>query len=278
MQSEGAVDKAEAYYDSDDADAFYSTVWGGTDIHIGLYQSETEDIASASRRTVGAMADKLTVIDAGSQVLDLGAGYGGAARYLAERFGCHVTCLNLSTVQNAENQRQNAEAGLDDKVRVLHGNFEQVPEPDASADVIWSQDAFLHSGQRERVLDEVARLTRPGGEVVFTDPMQTANADPAGLAPILARIHLASLGSPEFYEAGLAARGFSLVEFEDHTAQMARHYTRVAEVVRSNYDAMVGRCSTDYLDAMLKGLAHWVEGAERGNLCWGIFLFRKAGG
>lgn len=275
MSSAGAVDKAEAYYDSADADAFYSSVWGGTDIHIGLYQEPREDIAAASRRTVAAMADLLGGVGAGSRVLDLGAGYGGAGRYLAERFGADVTCLNLSSVQNAENVRQNEAAGLSDRVHVVHGNFEQVPEPDGRFDAVWSQDAFLHSGRREQVLDEVARLTKPGAEVVFTDPMQTATANPAALAPILARIHLASLGSPEFYEHGLTARGFTFVKFEDHTPQMARHYARVAEVVRENYHQMQGRCSTQYLDAMLTGLEHWVRGAEQGDLCWGIFLFRK---
>ena len=30
-----AVQRAEAYYDSVDADAFYRRIWGGEDIHIG---------------------------------------------------------------------------------------------------------------------------------------------------------------------------------------------------------------------------------------------------
>jgi hypothetical protein len=27
---------------------------------------------------------------------------------------------------------------------------------------------------------------------------------------------------------------------------------------------------------MLKGLQHWVNGADAGYLCWGIFLFRAS--
>ena len=30
------VQTARDYYNSDDAETFYSTVWGGEDIHIGL--------------------------------------------------------------------------------------------------------------------------------------------------------------------------------------------------------------------------------------------------
>src|SRR5690606_19893484 len=126
------VERAEAYYDSSEADAFYKTIWGGEDIHIGLYRTDDEPFANASRRPVQRKADRLVDVGDDSRVLDLGAGYGGSARYLAERFGCHVTCLNLSETQNALNRQLTAQAGLSDRVRVVHGDFENVPEPDDS--------------------------------------------------------------------------------------------------------------------------------------------------
>ena len=33
--------------------------------------------------------------------------------------------------------------------------------------------------------------------------------------------------------------------------------------------------SSDYVDRMRAGLGHWVEGADRGYLSWGILHFRK---
>ena len=42
---------ARDYYDSAEADDFYRTIWGGEDIHVGLYDNG-EDISRASRRTV----------------------------------------------------------------------------------------------------------------------------------------------------------------------------------------------------------------------------------
>ena len=54
-----AVERAEVYYDSSEADAFYQTFWGGEDIHIGLYASDEEPIDAASRRTVRTMAARL---------------------------------------------------------------------------------------------------------------------------------------------------------------------------------------------------------------------------
>ena len=45
---------AQAYYDSPEADEFYFQIWGGEDIHIGLYDSPSDPIPAASRRTVEA--------------------------------------------------------------------------------------------------------------------------------------------------------------------------------------------------------------------------------
>ena len=96
----------EVYYDSREADNFYFNIWGGEDIHIGLYE-ETQDIAQASRATVTRMANAIPNLNTNTQLIDLGSGYGGAARYLANKFGCNVSCLNLSNVQNETNRRLN---------------------------------------------------------------------------------------------------------------------------------------------------------------------------
>ena len=270
-----AVERAEEYYDSAESDAFYKTIWGGEDIHIGLYRSESETIADASRRTVEEMAKRIQVCGPNTRIMDLGAGYGGSARYLAKTFGCKVTCLNLSETQNTRNYELTAQAGLDDLVSVVHGDFENIPDTDDSYDVVWSQDAILHSGRRERVLDEVARILAPHGQLVFTDPMQSDYCPDGVLQPILDRIQLSTLGSFRFYREKLAARGFQEESIEDWTDQLRNHYFRVGQALRKNYDQAVELSGKTYVNNMLKGLQHWVDGADKGYLAWGIMDFRK---
>ncbi len=267
----------EAYYDSDEADSFYAEIWGGEDIHIGVYERSDEDVASASARTVETMAGHVDFLKPEHRVLDLGAGYGGAGRHLATKFGCQVDCLNLSDVQNERNRILTENAGLSDRVHVVHANFESVPGPDARYDVVWSQDAILHSGARERVLAEVARVLEPGGHLVFTDPMQTDDCPPDVLQPVLDRIHLDSLASPGFYRKNLDGLGFDEVAFAEMTIQLRNHYDRVRQVLGARRDEMIEHCGIDYVTRMLEGLGHWVDGADRGHLTWGIFHFRKAG-
>jgi sarcosine/dimethylglycine N-methyltransferase len=270
------ADIAEAYYDSREADEFYFHIWGGEDIHIGLYDSPADPIPAASRRTVEAMADEITAeVDDRHRIIDIGSGFGGPARYLAKRFGCHVVCLNISEVENARNKAANGQQGLDKLVSVRHGSFEDIPEPDRSLNVVWSQDAILHSGNRDKVIGEIARVLKPGGEFVFTDPMQADDCPPGVLQPVYDRIHLESLGSVRFYREAAARHGLEEVAIRPMPKQLRNHYAAVKAQLQARYDEMVGVASKDYVDRMLVGLQNWVDAADKGYLNWGILHFRK---
>lgn len=271
----GAVRTAQEYYNSDDADNFYFTIWGGEDIHVGIYQSENEQIFDASRRTVEHMAEKLTGLDSESRVLDIGAGYGGSARYLAKTYGCEVVALNLSEVENERDRQMNVEQGLDHLIDVVDASFEDLPYPDNAFDFVWSQDAMLHSGERAKVIDEVMRVLKPGGEFVFTDPMQSDSCPEGVLQPILDRIHLETLGSPGFYRERAARLGMAELDYEDRHEQLPHHYGRVLRETGAREGELAGVVSQSYIDNMKKGLGHWVEGGRNGYLEWGIFHFRN---
>jgi len=264
---------ARDYYDSAEADGFYSAIWGGEDIHIGLYD-ETDDIREASRRTVDSMIARIGDVS-GKRAVDLGSGYGGAARVLAGK-GAHVTCLNLSSVENERNRKLNAAAGLADRIDVVDGSYDAMPFADGSFDIAWSQDAILHAPDRFAVLDEVARVLKPGGLFVFHDPMQADGlVDTAALQPIYDRIHLPDLASIGFYRDALSARDFAEVETDEMTHQLGRHYARVREELLARQEEL--GLPADFVARMSAGLSHWVEGAANGNLRWAIMVYRKKG-
>ncbi len=271
------VQTARDYYNSEDADNFYFHVWGGEDIHIGLYANDTEEIPIASQRTVSTMAERLTTLDKDSKVVDLGAGYGGAARWLAKNFGCHVTCVNLSEVENERNREISREAGLADLIDVYDASFEDVPAGDAEFDVAWSQDSFLHSGARDLCMQEADRLLKPGGEFIFTDPMQADDCPEGVLQPVLDRIHLPSLGSLAFYRGEAKKLGWEEVGVEELTYQLVRHYSRVRQELTARRDELSKKniVSDEYIDRMIQGLGHWVDAGTKGYLAWGILHFRK---
>jgi len=270
-----AINIARDYYNSDDADNFYFHVWGGEDLHLGIYIHADDTIFTASRRTVDRMALKLDGLGPDTSIIDVGGGYGGSMRHVVKTYGCSAVVLNLSEAENERDRKMNAEQGVDHLIDVVDGAFEHIPHDDASFDFVWSEDAILHSPDREGVLREIHRVLKPGGQVIFTDPMQTDDCPEGVLEPIYKRISLQSLASPGFYREAAERIGFEVSSYEDLSIHLPRHYQAVHdEMVRR--DAEVSQIvSRQYLDNMKTGLEHWVNGGRSGYLTWGMFHLIK---
>jgi len=269
------IDRTEQYYDSADADEFYFRIWGGEDIHIGLYEAGETDICEASRRSVARIAGKIAHWPEGSRFLDIGAGYGGSGRYVAKKYGFQVSNLNLSKVQNKRDREITEKQGLSGKVEVIDGNFEELPFGDNAFDIVWSQESILHSGNRFKVFREVDRVLKPGGEFIFSDPMQKPGVSKDELQPVLDRIHLETMGSVEDYKKFAAELGWETLEVELIPDQLPNHYAAVLHNLESRADEIEGKVSTEYVENMKKGLRHWIDAGKKGLLDWGILHFRK---
>ncbi|MFE5867861.1 SAM-dependent methyltransferase [Streptomyces roseifaciens] len=265
-----------SYYDSGDVDAFYDAVWGGEDIHTGIYTRPGEPIAEASRRTVEQVADRLAgSLGPGGTVIDLGSGYGGTARRLAERFGCRVVALNLSAAQNERHRAVNAERGLDGLVEVVTGSFHDVPFPDGHFDAVCSLEAFCHSSDRPKVLSEAARVLKPGGVLAFTDLMAAEDAPAEALRPAVSRLGVDALATVSFYRDRLSRLGLSGIGFDDHSGQLVNHYVRLTEETAARAAELGGRIGAAYLGHLQENLPVWVDAARRGRLQWGVLHGRR---
>lgn len=282
---EGLEKVAQDYYDSEDAFNFYTEVWGGENLHVGRYPAEVQAVPLGPERVYASGQSALEYLAAkhepseGQRVVDMGAGIGGCARYYASKFGATVVCIDLSKLENQRNVEKNKAAGLEHLVLVPgERSFSETGEADASADLVVSEDSYLHAGEfRADCMKEAARILKPGGHLVFTDPMQTDDCDPAFMGPIYQRINLPDMGSPGKYRAWCEAAGLEFVEFDDQTEHARTHYATVQEVLALRGPSLVEskKVSQGYVDRMSFGLGKWVEGAETGNVCWGYFTFRK---
>ena len=165
-----AVEAVRSYYNSNDVRRIYDASYGDEHLHLGIYENDRETVDEAGQRTVERIASMIHGLGPGTRVLDIGAGNGGSARYLFRAYGCHVACLNLSEVQNAHNRNLNARDRCSLAINVVDGSFEDLPVTDGSFDVVWSQDAILHSTRRRQVFAEVGRVLRKGGAVHLHRP------------------------------------------------------------------------------------------------------------
>lgn len=271
-----AVESVRSYYNDDNVRRVYDTSYGHEHLHLGIYEKDEDTVDEAGQRTVERIASMIHELTPNTRVLDIGAGYGGSARYLFRKYGCHVACLNLSDAQNAWNRDLNARNRCSLAINVVDGSFEDIPVTDDSFDVVWSQDAILHSTRRRQVFAEVARVLRKGGQFIFTDPMMDESCPAEAVQPILDRVHLDSLGSPGEYRAMLSELGFRELEFVDLSPHLATHYGRILDGLLANEQELSRRVGADQVQRVKTGLEHWVDGGKRGYLRWGILHFRKS--
>ena len=71
-------------------------------------------------------------------------------------------------------RRLTREEGLDDRIRFVLGDACQSDLPSASADFIWSEDAWCYVVNKKRLIAEAARIVRSGGVIAFTDWVEGA--------------------------------------------------------------------------------------------------------
>jgi SAM-dependent methyltransferase len=110
------------------------------------------------------------VIEPGDTVLDIGAGSGTdllLAHRLTGRAGS-VIGLDLTSAMLAKLERTAAAAGATN-VRLLKGNAEEIPLPDASVDVVTSNGVLNLVPDKARAVAEIRRVLRPGGRVQIAD-------------------------------------------------------------------------------------------------------------
>lgn len=174
----------KAQYDTAEKLEFYAQVMGdGTaNIHFGKWDNIDLDQEGAYGKASEQMTDYMFDLAAGLmnrentksiRHVDLGSGTGAAALRLCEKHSNiqKATCLNLCEEQNALATKCAEELGLEKRIEVVTGTYEEAPFEDNSFDIAFSQDAFVHAFSKVKTFTEALRITKPDGVFVFCDLM-----------------------------------------------------------------------------------------------------------
>jgi len=104
------------------------------------------------------------------EAADLGCGPGQLVIELARRSpGLHVTGIDLSEEMLVQGQDNARRASVAERVSFRRGDAQQIPFPDASLDLVVSTFSLHHWSDPVAVLDEIARVLRPGGSFLIFD-------------------------------------------------------------------------------------------------------------
>jgi sarcosine/dimethylglycine N-methyltransferase len=156
-------------------------------------------------------------IGKGTRVVDFCAGLGGPARYLACRYGADVTGIELTPARVKGAEELTRLVGLQENVRIIEGNVLQVPLPDATFDVVVSQEALLHVLDKQRTLHEAFRILKPQGRIAFTDWVAHRPLSDGDRKLMWQGMAVTDLYSLQAYGELIRAAGFTVCSIEDLT-------------------------------------------------------------
>ncbi len=253
---------------------YYQKIWGNN-ISIGVYNSSDMSMKAGSDNTLNIMIALFNRLE-GVRILDLGSGSGETARYLAKK-GAHLTCLNISQVQNDYNVQRNKAEGLADKIEVITGSFEEIPCEDKLFDIVISRDSFMYSNDRGKVFSEVMRVLKPNGDFVFTDFLKNEIANPTtDLYFIENDPYVHSLESFSSYKIIAEAAGFQTRNTLNLSHHFAKHYKKINEAFEQRKDDLEKDYSSEEIKFFVQNNVNLrIAPCEKGHLQWGILHFTK---
>lgn len=174
-------------------------------------------------RGVGATQDLVALLapQAGEHLLDIGSGIGGPARWIAVKYNCMVTGVDLTPDYCVAAWELNLACGLADRVRILEGSALALPLPDAEFDRAYSQYVVMNIADKVQAYREAFRVLKPGGRLVLTHLNAGPSGSPAFPQPWAAVAEHSFLATDAETRRDLQAAGFEVLDFRD-TTEMTR--------------------------------------------------------
>jgi SAM-dependent methyltransferase len=169
------------------------------------------------------LADRLP-IKPGDHILDIGCGLGGPARYIAQRFRCRVSGLDITEPFVDAANKLTALLRMDEQVQVRLGDGQELPYPDACFDGAYAQHVTMNVPDRRRFFAEAYRVLRPGSFFALTEHGLGPEGNPHHPVPWSEDGSGAYLISPEQTRALLEGAGFEAIDIEETGAKYLAGY------------------------------------------------------
>ncbi len=146
----------------------------------------------------------------GLKTLDVGCGLGGAARFMAARYGVDVQGVDLTPEYVQVGNALTQAIGLRDKVRLVRASALNLPLNDASFDRASMFHVGMNIDDKDVLFAEISRVLKPGGLLAVYDVMRVGEA-PLDYPVAWAQDESTSfVAKVEAYEAAIEAAGLSV--------------------------------------------------------------------
>ena len=203
----------------------------------------------------------------GMKILDVGAGIGGSAFYMAKTFGVEIDGVDLSSnmVDIANENRDKMNEDIQKKVNFKVEDATKMDYPENYYDVVYSRDTILHIADKKSLFINFFKTLKPGGRVVITDyckgDLSKIGKEDYGQD---FKDYVADRGyhllTVEQYGQVLTDAGFLNVDAQDRTKQFVNILHRELANFRKIRDEVVNEYSLEDFDHICQG---WEEKVVR---------------
>ena len=162
------------------------------------------------------MADRLQV-SAADHVLDVGSGIGGPARYMARRFGCRVSGIDLTAEFCDVARHLTARLDLTERVAFEQGDALAMPFAGAAFDRAFSMNVSMNIADKRALYREIHRVLKPGARLGLAEVVQGPGGEPDYPTPWARTAATSFLATGDETRENLAACGFAIEHLRDTT-------------------------------------------------------------
>jgi sarcosine/dimethylglycine N-methyltransferase len=212
-----------------------------------------------------------------SRVLDVCSGVGGPARYLAHRYGCRVTGVDLTASRHDTAVRLTELVKLDHLVDFRCADALAMPFADGTFDVVIGQEAWVHVPDKPGLIGECVRVLRRGGRVAVTDVLARTPLAPAILERLARDMAFTSIATLEEYRRLLGEAGCEVLRCEDLSDGWTEILKRRLEMYRSLKGTTIARFGEAHFRRWDDTYAFFVGLFAAGSLGGGRLVARRIG-
>jgi ubiquinone/menaquinone biosynthesis C-methylase UbiE len=226
-----------------------------------------DDLAPVDEYHIGgrqASEDFLSQLDLTpeKQVLDVGCGLGGAARFAASRYRCQVTGIDLTPEFIETGKVLCAWVKLDGRVSLRLGSALEMPFADRTFDCAYMLHVGMNIEDKAKLCSEVSRVLRPNSLFGIYDVMRIGDGEltyPVHWAMTAAS---SAVANPAQYREALEKAGFAVIAERNRRdfalAQYDQLRTRTATVGGPpplGLHILMGNNTSDYVRNMIENVS-----------------------
>jgi SAM-dependent methyltransferase len=169
-----------------------------------------DEFHHGGRAATAAFAPRLN-LRPGMQLLEIGSGIGGPARYFARHHGCQVTGIDLTEEFVAVARTLTSRLGMDGQIGFEQGSALSMPFAAASFDVATLLHVGMNIADKDRLFREVRRVVKPAGIFGIYDQMREADGELAFPLPWASVPQTSFVETATTYKRLLTDAGFEIV-------------------------------------------------------------------